>query len=379
MRPLQKREGAIRLHPSLTNNWFTGESFPNTNRRYKNYVPLDYIGAQIIDFLIHTILNHTELKFTMNYVTKDGEFFQPKNSKGNPIARTETAKFKNLSFTYFVDSGRLMLYGSLHTFYNNGSHNHNDFDSNAFAYVLKELESIFGLLPQHLKIYYLEWGVNIKPPTDTETILNHCIEHKRIKIVPQIKHESANFCTAEHDEYVLKLYDKGLQNGIKNILRIEHRQTDYNKYSKKHCIGRTLQNLINSDFKGMKETLLNDWQNVVFFDPKIDRNSKEFKYASHLFWDNLKKRSGNTYNKHRNKLKLINKRDGANTQNKIIELIKLKLNQMNPIKYSTWLRFPTLCIQGIRNPFTNPLLSTSFINYPILSTHYLNGVFLKVP
>jgi len=87
-----------------------------------------------------------------------------------------------------------------------------------------------------------------------------------------------------------------------------------------------------------------------------------------LFWDNLKKRSGNTYKKHRNKLKLINKRDGANTQNKITELIKLKLNQMNPIKYSTWLRFPTLCIQGIRNPFNKPKQVLTELR--ILITHY---------
>ena len=367
MRPVKKKRGAVKPYPSLTNNRVTGERFPNTNRRYKNYVPLDYIGAQIIDFNRQHILNHQDLNFTMNYITKDAVEFDPVNSAGKKIAKKETATFKNLVFINYVESGRLLLFGSLHTFYNNGLHNHNDFDSNGFAHVLKELETIFGILPHHLKIYCLEWGVNIKPPIETETILNHCIEHKRKKIVPQIKHDSANFCTAEHDEYVLKLYDKALQNGIKNILRIEHRQTDYNKYCKKHGIGRTLQDLINSDFKGMEETLLNDWQNVVYFDSQIDRNSREFKYGSHLFWDNLKKRSGNTYNKHRNKLKLINESKGANIQNRISELIKNKLNELNRIRYSTWLRFPTLCIQGICNPINR----LSFAEYPILITHFL--------
>lgn len=365
-----KKEGAVRPFPPLTNNRFTGESY-TTPQRYKNYVPLDYIGAQIVDFEIQRILNHDELKFTLNYVDKEGEPFQPKNVSGVDISRKQTATFKNFNFTYYIDSQRLMFYGSLHTFYNNGLYNHNDFDLNSFLSVLKQLELHFGILPHNLKIYCLEWGVNINPPIQTETILNHCIEHKRKKVNSQIKHSSAHFCSAEHDEYVLKLYDKALQNGLKDILRVERRQTDYNKYCKKHGIGRTLQDLVNSDFKGLRETLLNDWQNIIFFDPFIDRDSKHFKYSSSLYWDNLKKRSRKTYNKHRNKLKQINQLMGADIQNRIAEIIKDKLIHFN----STWLHSPALSIQGNHNPFNNQSLSISFIDYPILTTHYFEPSF----
>ena len=66
------------------------------------------------------------------------------------------------------------------------------------------------------------------------------------------------------------------------MLRFERKQLDYLKYSKQKGIGQTLSDLINSDFIGMKETLLFNLNEILFFSPLIKDENDKMKTAGKL-------------------------------------------------------------------------------------------------
>lgn len=369
MRRRIKKEGRGLTVPSLTNNRFTGES-STTPQRYEYYVPIDYVRAELIEIDTQKLRNNLHLDFIPNYVTKDGEEIQPRSRTGQSKSKKETARYKNLVIAYHLKSGRVTLSGSLHTLSNDGRHNYNDLTPEAFRAALKELYSVFGISADNMKINCIEWGVNLSPEISTDTILKHCIEHRRKPIETGIENKTANYKQARHTDYILKLYNKGKQFRVGNVFRIEHRQNNYRVYAQKQGIGRTLRNLIDSGFAGMAETLLNDWKDVIFFDPGITEQSKYFKCRDRLFWDQLKGFSRKTYCQYINGLNTANQVEGKNLKNKVAELIESKLMELNRARFATWLRFPTLGISVNRYPCTPTLHNLTYKNCPILTLHF---------
>lgn len=367
-----KKEGAVCLRPSSTNNRFTGES-STIFQRYNNYMPLDYIKAELIDIDKERILNHHALKFVLNNVDQNGEIFTPKTIDGRPKSVQAKAQYKNMIFRHYILSDKIELTGSLHTLSNGGFHNFNDFKQTAFRRVLFELYTLFGILPKNMRLFSVEWGVNLIPEIDTDLILNNCLFHKRKPFETVYEYQGGHYIQCKYTQYIVKLYNKGKQYQRGNVFRVEHKQTNFKVYADAKLPGRTLQDLINSEFAGLKTKLLELWNEVLFIDPSLPITERYTKLTHREHWKDLfKNRARKTVRKRMRKLKLINETQGEDIQNKIRKLISQKIDELNNNNISTWLRFSSLVIHPKRYPSIHPSVEVLKNTYPILFNHYFH-------
>ena len=320
----RKKEGGNNGRPSL-NSCINGEI--NTHLRYENYPPIDYGKFEIIDFDCEKFVSDSFLVFSRNIDEDDGEIVKRFNKDGTERAARRIAIFKNMTFVYYLKSKRLFLSGSLHTLSNNGQHNHNDFPVSRFLGVLSVLKSLFGISPQQMKILQLEWALNVEVPFDVNTIIDHCLMHKWQKFETVYDNKEGKYKQVEKkDYYVLKIYNKGLHYKLgRDIFRFERKQLNWSKFSKQYNVGTTLEDLMKSDFNGLIESLLSNWHEVLFFDPFIKDKSILF-YRDPLNW---KFNNRKTRKKYHDKLRVWNLQKGGNLQNKILDLFKDKLIEMN--------------------------------------------------
>ena len=323
----KKREGIRDGRPS-SNSRINGEI--NTNQRYKNYVPIDYIKCELSAEVIGQILNRSFLVFARPIDEETGEIIERFSKNGTPKAPCKKAIFKNMIFMYYPESNRMFLMGSLHKLSNNSEHNHNDFTLNAFNGVLKALNSLFGIIPQHMRILSLEWGLNLSPPISTNMIIDHCLFHRWKRIMAVYDSSEGKYHQVIHkDYYLLKFYNKGLHYGLGfDLFRFERKQLNWSKYCRRYKIGNTLQDLIDTDFRGLSETLLTNWEEVLFFDPFIDsRLDLIMSFRDPLKW---KFNNRTTRKKYFDKLRVWNIEHGRNIQGKVRDLMLDKLKELNP-------------------------------------------------
>jgi hypothetical protein len=311
-----------------------------SNCTINNYVPLDYIKAKIVNFDIELILNKKYLVFSELVDTDSGEIIKAYYKNGEVKRPRRTAFYQNLMFQYYPRhkskkgwvSQQLILSGSLHYFSNNGKHNYNDFDVVAFDGALIRLFDLFNLEPHNLQITQIEWGLNLILPFDLKVnaIIAHCILFKWHSFEVIKDNQCGKYYQALFKKYyALKIYNKGLHFNLPyDILRVERKQLNYLKFCKQQGIGQLLSDLIESDFKGFRETLISNWQDVLFFDPSIDKtNEKIVKYRDPLYWKGFNNRT--TRKNHFDKLTKANIEIGGNYQNKIAALMTEKINDLN--------------------------------------------------
>lgn len=315
----------------LLNQFRTGES--SVSRIYKNYVPLDYIKAQIINFDSNLLLTNKNLSFGRSINEDTGEIIEVLDGNQKKRKPYREAKYHNLNFRYYPHSGYVTVSGSLHKFSNKGAHNHGDFAISDFNDVLSQLYTLFGLLPQNLKITQLEWAVNILIEMVNE-IIDHCILFKKKSFGEPLGRRKARFREVKLTEYLIKVYNKGLHFLLDHdILRFERRQMDWTKYSHQQMMGNTLLDLIDSDFKGLKELLCENWMDVVFFDPCIPlSNTRLLKYRDPKTWEYYNTTTRTNRIKHRNKLKKANRELGQNLQEKVLQKMMQKIDELNTEK-----------------------------------------------
>jgi hypothetical protein len=315
----------------LLNECRTGES--SAQRSYENYVPLDYMKAQIKNFDPKLLLTNKNLSFGRLINEDTGEIIVVLDENKKKRKPFRKATYRNLIFKYYPQSGYMTLSGSLHKFSNDLLQNCEDFKISDFNRVLIELYNRFGLLPQNLKITKLEWAVNIQIEMVNE-IIDHCILFKKKEFSDPLGRSKARFREVELTEYLIKIYNKGLHFLLdRDILRIERKQMDWTKYSQQQKIGNTLLDLIESDFKGLNQLLCENWLEIVFFDPCIPLSNKRIlKYRDPKTWDSYKTTSRTNQMKHRNILKKANREIGKNLQEKIHQKMIQKINELNTEK-----------------------------------------------
>jgi hypothetical protein len=357
MKGLERKKGApTGMGAPFISSCTDGEI--NTSQRYKIYVPLDYIKAKLID----VDLDHLKrvLNFSEPVNTSTGEIVLKRYPDGTYKKPKKYAQWFNLVFEIQYSNKNqceeVTVMGSLHKFSNKGLHNYNDFTIESFTRVLRAFRLYLGVTPSNFFIYRLEWGVNIQPPISTNSILEHCLLFHWKKF----RSPFTNYLEGgDENNYLLKLYNKGYQFNLDGeLMRIERKQLDWYSFCKVNKIGRTLQNLINSDFKGMREALINNWEEVLFYDPElIKKNRRTMKFRDVFYWMELSaKRSRTTRLNHWNKLRELNRLEGADIQNQITELINLKIDELNSDVFT------------LSELVFSPNPSTS--NLRIISTHY---------
>lgn len=281
-----------------------------------DYLPIDFIKAKVNDLSPEHFTSNP--LFTNNITS----IFK------NDILSKTILKFQNLEIRIFENNNRIELLGSLHTFYNKGKHNHNDFNNLMFLDSLNRLKIELGISPENLYILQLEWGFNIKPPMNCDYILDRLIQHNSVnKTIGKDSEQEGKYIKFEHSDYTLKAYNKGKYFNLKKeILRIELKQTNWRKYRIKGII--TLADFIKTDKTLFLNELIHQWNRIIFYDIKSE-DEKLTKYLTPTFWKDLRKnKSRKTFKAHFDKLKRLNKVEGYNNQDVICKLMIQKGNEL---------------------------------------------------
>jgi len=190
--------------------------------------------------------------------------------------------------------------------------------------------------PLQVKIWKLEIGVNIVTPFIVMQFLRQTIisySTNPFNRYPKDKNGFSLGIFCELTQYVVKIYDKGLQNELsQNLMRIEKRFTDMQKLKK---VGiKYLSDLLDKEktFQ-LLPILLKMWDSVLIYDIepiefktkgrfKKDEINLLTKGQDHKYWERLLKENKNNHNNQRKKFKNLVKKYGNNWQQSVKELIK---------------------------------------------------------
>lgn len=278
-----------------------------------DYIPIDFIKAVVKGVDVEVFTQNPLLEFT-EIVDKHGE------------VKCSIAEYYNLVIKVRRNN-RIELSGSFHIFFNEGRHNFNDFDKHSFLWVTKHLAQTLKIEPHHLYILHLEWGLNINPNKPTNDILDHCCQHRSVMRTNRIDSIEGRYIQFEHSEYILKLYNKGLQYGAgKEIFRVEIKQINWSKYRKLGV--KTLADFIEFPKELFINELITQWQSVVLYD--IDETIEKLfiDYDRETFWKGLRNKSRTTFKRHFDKLKELNQTKGFDTQMIITEILLDKFREL---------------------------------------------------
>ena len=261
----------------------------------------------------------------------------------------EEAKYKGLKFSIYEN--RIQLDGSLHTFYNDGFHNYNDFYFRMLESVILDWKHNFGIDIERTRINNLEIGVNIVLPYKPEKALNNTINHRGTPFT-WAHEKTKRYRECSHTQFFIKFYDKGIQYKLnKYILRFE---VKFIKMERINDLGiKTFADLIKpGNLEKLGELLLNIFDELLMGNLKantsqLNKRDKELFDRGHndRHWTELKpdreehdpkeyNRLLKQYERKLKRFKELLKETGADQQkNEIRKLIEQKINDLcNPEK-----------------------------------------------
>ena len=262
------------------------------------------------------------------------------NRNGNKVTPSKNASYKGLEFKIY-DTGTITLSGSLHKYWNDGAHNYNDFNNEAVLFILNDLNTKFDIDPSKCILKCLEIGINITPLVPTNEILDNCLLHKTKPFEYQKNSDEGKYKQVQHSQYIIKIYNKALHyksKGFKikdEIMRFEIKYTKMQKLNEKGIF--SLQDLINYGLQNFKDTVLKEWQNVLFYDNtiQIDPLSTKSKkalleYSNPNYWTGLlANNQTKNFTYHKNKLKKIVSKNSKKIQDLTAETIGKKIDFLN--------------------------------------------------
>jgi hypothetical protein len=262
------------------------------------------------------------------------------NRNGNKVTPSKNALYKGLEFKIY-DTGTITLSGSLHKYWNDGAHNYNDFNNEAVLFVLSDLNRKFNIDPNKCILKCLEVGINIIPPIPTNKILDNCLLHKTKPFEYQINSDEGKYKQVQHSQYIIKIYNKALHyksKGFKiktEIMRFEIKYTKMQKLNEKGIF--SLQDLINYGLHNFKNEILNEWQNVLYYDNtiQIDPLTTKLKkavleYSNPNYWTGLLANNQNkNFTYHKKQLKKIIEKNSNKVQDLTAEIMSKKIDFLN--------------------------------------------------
>ena len=258
-------------------------------------------------------------------------------------------------------SGRVMVKGSIHKFFNRTDFNGNDFDMINFSSVLQDLETELGLKPEYCRLENIEIGVNIQLSFDPNMILQNLLFHRSVEFNKTIS--GSFYYQSVKTEYIIKIYNKTAQyeKRFKRIAQnpnIRNEQDQEETNFLKETIEKQLQpNTLRFEIKFLKMNILNDlelvhlsdlakpemseslkslllkeFQEVYFYDYTTDETkmrvseiTKLKDYRNPNYWVNLNKKD-KYY--HKNRFEKMTLKHSQNLKGKVLELIKHKIEQL---------------------------------------------------
>lgn len=324
--------------------------------------------SQLIDFIKIIIkeLNPAILEanplldFFDNINLSTGEI-KTTNRAGQIIKPFKNAFYNGLEFKIY-DTGHVTLSGSLHKYWNSGAHNYNDFNFEAFLYALSDLKQKFDITPAQCILKCLEIGINIIPPIPTNQFLDYCFLHKTKPFEYQKNSDEGKYKQVQHSQYIIKIYNKALHYK-KNfeidteIMRFEIKYTKMQKLNERGIF--TLQDLANYGLHNFKDELLNEFNNILFYDNTIQSKSRSISnYKNPLYWiELLSKPTKTNYYKHKGILKNLTSYNSDKIQIQTTEIMSKKIDFLN----SRGASFDPLIILSIPAPLPNSIQSKNIL------------------
>lgn len=294
---------------------------------------VDFIKIIIKDINTAILEANPLLDFYDNINLTTGEI-KTTNRHGNKVTPSKNANYRGLEFKIY-DTGTVTLSGSLHKYWNGGAHNYNDFNSEAFLGVLKDLNTKFGIEPANCILKCLEIGINIVPPIPTNHILDYCFLHKTKPFEYQKNSNEGKYKQVQHSQYIIKIYNKALHYQrdyleISNeIMRFEIKYTKMQKLNERGIFN--LIDLAKYGLHNFKNELLKEFNNILFYDTTIQSKSKCLtNYKNPLYWvELLSKNEKNLFNYHRKNLKKTTSQNSDKIQSQITEIMRKKIDFLN--------------------------------------------------
>ena len=295
---------------------------------------------------------------TLNIKIQDLEVWKKKtNIKFNRLVDTETGevlvkrRFQEITSKYFGKWGSfyleiteisnpdpqynrcyLKIRGSLHKNHYQGK-NYQEFTWSDLKYQINHLCKSLHINSENAKISNLEVGINLKtffPVSDfiDQSVIDYKGKYFKSYSESKIGIEIGKFC--ELSQYVIKLYDKGLQNSLDmNLIRIEQK---FIKMHKLNQIGiSVLSDLLNKEkvyklkfiiFDAWKNILVHEIDNLEEIKEKIGNDYElMLRGKTNGFWNIEKSKCRDRYNYLRQKFKEINTRYGSRKHEYLLSMI----------------------------------------------------------
>lgn len=197
------------------------------------------------------------LDFELKVVERTGEL--PKSKMH--------AHWNGLTFTITPGERFMKVQGSVHVFANNGENNNDRFTYNRFMDVVEKLSDYIS--PKD-SINGIEIGLNINTPFNPSEFLSFLIAHKK-KRFNRTSIPGQDSCEVSHSQYKIKIYNKGIQQGGNNLLRIEIKVIKMQWLHKSFPNGLCWQDLQQPDtWKILGQYLIKTFSEVIYYDPSIE-------------------------------------------------------------------------------------------------------------
>lgn len=152
--------------------------------------------------------------------------------------------------------------------------------------VLRKLANTFHINLDKAIISNFETGVNIRPPKASKDVLDSLLCHKNTSF-KDVSRIGGYIKQAEHSQYIVKVYDKGLQYGLNSPnMRIELKFTRMARINK---IGiKCLSDLLDlNKYQRLKDMVLEEWQNCLLFESPENSFTMTKKTISMERWEVL--------------------------------------------------------------------------------------------
>ncbi|MEO8255283.1 MAG: hypothetical protein ABI554_12955 [Flavobacterium sp.] len=165
--------------------------------------------------------------------------------------------------------------------------NGNQFSLKDIIDIRTHLEKLFDCTASQMDFKNIEFGVNTTVVFNPTIFLKGLLYHEGIKFEFQYKD---NYSQAEHERYILKIYNKSSQYGMNgNVLRIELK---FVRMEDLKPLGiKTFADINSSTLEQAKDLLLKKFDEVVYYDYTIkkkklsERNLELLKnYANPRYW-----------------------------------------------------------------------------------------------
>lgn len=292
---------------------------------------VDFIKFSLPSFYTEKLLNNKSLDFFYEGLSADG-VLRTSNKQGHKITPCQNAYIQNIRVKIY-DTGRIIVDGSVHKFWNDGRHNFNDFRIKDFEYSINAIFNILGVDPEDATLIIAEFGVNIVVPFPIKQFMSNLFFHKKVAFKWCETTSEGIYYQCKHSKYRIKIYDKftPYRNNYsppKNLIRFE---VNYKSELLRNQFSiHTIADLISTDFNKIAKQLTVVFSLILFYDFTIEHSSvRLLKYSNANYWAALidRKRTS-AYNKHRGLLNDFTHQHSDNILKQIIELIKIKSSEL---------------------------------------------------